>query len=173
MFSKTLAASAVIASLSCLAPLSTANAQQIDNDKDIRLGSDSVRAIADGFKLESGFSDYRGQKVLVVNDISGQKILFVFVACEDEAELTNCDGVEMRSLWTFPANGTASEIAARISDFNVSFRAAKAGSMNDTQVYLSRYIIADHGTKQGNLAIEMAVFTQLGEKLRERILQAE
>jgi hypothetical protein len=79
--------------------------------------------------------------------------------------------MEMRALWAFPTNGTALDVTNRLSDFNSSFRAAKAGAINEKQVYLARYVIADYGTTMGNLGVEVAVFMRLGDKFLERVVQ--
>jgi hypothetical protein len=58
-----------------------------------------------------------------------------------------------------------------LSDFNSSFRAAKVGEINEKQVYMARYVIADYGTTEGNLAVEVAVFSRLSDVFLERVVQ--
>ncbi len=151
---------------------STAFAQELDKDKPIVLGADTVRAIADSYQLQTSFSEYGNSKVLVVNR-NGLKIIFTFIGCKDETAFTDCDGVEMRSLWAFPKDASPTDVYKRLLDFNASFRAGKAGVVSDSQVFMSRYIIADYGTTQGNLDLEMAVFSQLSGKFIDRVLKNE
>ncbi|WP_438729184.1 YbjN domain-containing protein [Parasphingorhabdus sp. DH2-15] len=153
----------------------SAFAQELDKNKPITLGVDTVRAIADHYRLQTSFSEYGNSKVLVVNK-GGLKIIFTFLGCEDETALTDCNGMEMRSLWAFPKNASQTEVLEifkRLLDFNASFLAGKAGIVTDRQVFLSRYVIADYGTTQGNVDLEIAVFAQLSSKFIERVLKNE
>jgi hypothetical protein len=168
MYIKGLAALAAITSLTCV---SGASAQDVDRTKAARIGADTISSIADNFEFQTSFSTYLDEKVLLMERPSGMKAIFTFVGCEDEEALTDCDGMEMRALWAFPTNGTALDVTNRLSDFNSSFRAAKAGAINEKQVYLARYVIADYGTTMGNLGVEVAVFMRLGDKFLERVVQ--
>lgn len=170
MYCKILAVLAAITSLCCT---SVAAAQNLDTTKAIRIGAESVRTIADSLDLKTSFSTYLEEKVLLVENASGLKTIVTFVGCKDEEALADCDGMEMRALWEFPTNGTPQEISRRLFDFNSSFRAAKTGTIDDNQVYMARYIIADYGTNQGNLAVEFAVFSNLGDKFIDRVLLNE
>lgn len=170
MFIKSLTALAAITSLTCV---SGAAAQDVDRMKAARIGTDTISDIADSFEFKTSFSTYLDEKVLVMENPSGLKTIFTFVGCENEEALINCDGMEMRALWPFPTNGTAQEVTKRLSDFNSSFRAAKAGAINEDQVYMARYVIADYGTTMGNLGVEVAVFMKLGDTFLERVVRNE
>ena len=150
---------------------SSAFAQSLDKEKPVALGVDTVRTIADSYQLQTSFSEYGDSKVLVVVNKNGLKIIFTFLGCEDETALTDCDGMEMRSLWAFPKDASQTDVYKRLLDFNASFRAGKAGAITDSQVFLSRYIIADYGTTQGNIDLELAVFVQLSGKFIDRVLK--
>ncbi len=168
MFLKSVTALAALTSLSCA---SAAAAQELDKEKAARIGADSIATIADSFKFQTSFSTYLEEKVMIMENPSGMKIIFTFIGCKNEEALTDCDGMEMRALWAFPTNGSAQDVTKRLSDFNSSFRAAKVGEINEKQVYMARYVIADYGTTEGNLAVEVAVFSRLSDVFLERVVQ--
>lgn len=170
MIIKSLTALAAITSLTII---SDAAAQDVERTKAARIGADSIGIIAGSFKFQTSFSTYLEQKVLIMESPSGLKTIFTFIGCENEEALTNCDGMEMRALWPYPRNGSTQDVTKRLSDFNSSFRAAKVGAINQDQVYLARYVIADYGTTEGNLAAEVAVFLRLGDMFIERVVQNE
>jgi len=148
----------------------TAMAQELDKNKAIpKVSASAVRAIADADGLKSNFSRYKDERVLVVESRGNLKTLVRFVGCDDKEALTQCDGMELRALWRYPDTLGAASMNKLLSDFNVAFRAAKVGHLDGKQLYLSRYIIADYGTNQGNIALELSVFGTIAEKFRATI----
>lgn len=172
MLIRFLTALAMVAALAGVAPTHAASAQNLDDKKDIRLGADALKVIADSRKLKWRMAKTPTKQVLVLTENSGLQIVLSFVGCDNEAELSNCDGMQMQAGWPFPTNGTPSEIATRLNEMNQAYSAIKVGSQG-SNVYMSRYIIGDHGTKQGNLSVEIGLFLQFATLFRQRILKSE
>ncbi|TRD12135.1 hypothetical protein FGU71_09865 [Erythrobacter insulae] len=108
--------------------------------------------------------DAQGNNALVATAANGLKFEVNFRACDDaEAEIPegtdrHCKAMYMISVWEALSPDQEADIQTALSAFLKDNPAINAGRLSDGAPYIVRYVIADYGTKQGNLVSEFANF---------------
>nr|WP_298929404.1 hypothetical protein [uncultured Erythrobacter sp.] len=107
-----------------------------------------------------GGVDPQGKPTLIATATNGLRFEVNFRACEDgaEGEGRHCKAVYMISVWDAPVDGQAEELRTAMAAFALNNPAINAGQLGNGAPYVVRYVIADYGTKQGNLVSEFANF---------------
>ena len=138
--------------------------ESIDTDEDITVVNQ--KTIVPALSVVSANHvvqvDENNSEMIVATLSNGLRFEVRNVACEDAIEDTSphCRGMYMISRWdALPAGMDAQWMAAE-QKFRLDHPAMNAGTAADGSPYVARYVIADYGTKQGNLVAEFANFAR-------------
>lgn len=106
-------------------------------------------------------ADPQGNPTLLATATNGLRFEVNFRACEDgatEEEGRHCKAMYMMSVWDSPGDTRSTEYQAAVSQYRLNNPAINTAQMGNGAPYIVRYVIADFGTKQGNLVSEFANF---------------
>ncbi|WP_438727128.1 hypothetical protein ACR9YC_10070 [Parasphingorhabdus sp. DH2-15] len=158
----------ITAAMLCTPAVASAQASSADNLKQKKI----VKAL-DAKSIEPVLKTITGNHLLLVDAngnhyisataTNGLKFEIFFHGCDNaaavEIEDMKCRGMNLISIWE---SGNAPEkVAASIPSFLRENPIVNAGSLEDGSFYVTRYVIADYGTAQGNLLSEMANFVRI------------
>lgn len=132
-----------------------------------RINAASVGAalsVVVGNQIESIDTD--GSPKLIATATNGLQFEVRFRACDanlvagetEPPEPRHCMGILLISVWDALPQERRSEFHSIAATFLRDHPASNAGKLDDGSPYLVRYVIADHGMKQGNLVSEFANF---------------
>lgn len=155
----TLASMAFAAAPAGAQPLPLDTIEQTDQID--RINEDTVApalAVVTGNQLMG--VDPQGDTQIVATATNGLRFEVSFRACEAgaEDEGRHCKGMYMRSIWDAPDDAARDEARAAIANYALRNPAVNSGTLSDGSPYIIRYVIADYGTKQGNLVSEFSNF---------------
>ncbi len=152
-------AACAAAGFSVMAALSPAAAQVGDPQRMLNSFTPAaIQAIAQEMGYGSEVRQFQdgGSGVAVVSP-EGLRMLVMPTACDQ----SRCVGLHMLAL--FNTSGSTVDLAG-LNEFNNRYAFIKAFEI-DGNAGVSRYITADFGIPYGNVAVNLAVFNQLGQQL--------
>ncbi len=101
--------------------------------------------------------DGQKQKYIVGTATNGLLFEIRFHGCSKD-KTVKCKAMSLTSTWGKLKKSKAKKLGTQISKFLLSHPLANAGFLEDGSPYISRYVIADYGTPQGNVVSEIANF---------------
>lgn len=115
--------------------------------------------------------DAQGSPTLIGTATNGLRFEVHFRACVDGAEQRDkhCKGVFMMSVWDAFTSEKDAAFRNAMASYLRTNPTVNAGRTEDGSPYVVRYIIADFGTKQGNLVSEFANFIRSATEFQDAI----
>ena len=121
-----------------------------------------------------GVIDGQGNHYITATATNGLKFELFFHGCEAPNAANHkdmkCVGLSMVSSWG--AGSAPAKLKAVIPAFLRENPLVNAGQLEDGGFYVTRYVIADYGTAQGNLLSEMANFIRISSNFANTMNQA-
>ncbi len=124
--------------------------------------------------------DQQGDAYVIATAPNGLRFDVRFRACDEGDDPQNgkpgadptrhCRGIIITSAWGALPLDQAGEIATLGSRYQQGNPTVNAGMLPDGSPYLLRYVIADYGTKQGNLVSEFANFIRSATEFQNAIV---
>lgn len=116
-----------------------------------------------------------GTTMLVATAPNGLRFEISLRACTEESETQaagqprHCRGILMLSAWDPAPEIGLDRFDDAVDSFLIQNPAVNAGKTGDRAPYIARYVIADHGTAQGNLIAEFANFIRSAAEFQNTI----
>lgn len=146
---------------------------QDDNDVVLySFSADTVRPVIESmeaFEAVERKRTGRGSDYLQA-DFGGLRTMLIYGACNDDTG--RCLGMTIISFWASDSYEDLAEITARAADFNRTYEFTKAGVTSSGSPFVSRYIIADHGVKRGNVRVQISTFLALAARFQDEVVNA-
>jgi hypothetical protein len=102
--------------------------------------------------------DSQGKNRVTAVATNGLQFEIDFHGCDDNIP-PRCKAMSLLSIWEKPKS--SKEIKKLLPGFLIDNSIANAGILMDGRPYLTRYVIADFGTPQGNILSEIANFVRV------------
>ena len=102
--------------------------------------------------------DSQGKNRVTAVATNGLQFEIEFHGCDDNVA-PRCKAMNLLSIWEKPRSSKG--IKKLLPGFLIDNSIANAGILEDGRPYLTRYVIADFGTPQGNLLSEIANFIRV------------
>jgi hypothetical protein len=83
----------------------------------------------------------------------------------------SCKALGIQSVWPKLTNATPERTAQAVASFNQRYSFAKAFMLPDGRPALQRYLTADYGFIRGDLAVNLLVFANQGERFSAEALR--
>lgn len=114
--------------------------------------------------------DSQGKNRVTAVATNGLQFEIDFHGCDDNIP-ARCKAMSLLSIWEKPKS--SKQIKKWLPGFLIDNSIANAGILEDGRPYLTRYVIADFGTQQGNLLSEFANFVRVTTQFNSLLIKPD